>query len=84
MKIKKGKDSRGFSLYSFEDTHGNKCSFQESSNAEKECIWLGGDEIQMHLDRKMCKKLGELLLKFANEGWEMFDKDRKDLEKRDS
>lgn len=37
--------SRGFYYYNFKDTRGNKCSLQESSNAMKECIWIGADEI---------------------------------------
>jgi len=37
-------NNRGFSFITFEDSYGNECSLQESSNGTS--IWLGIDEVQ--------------------------------------
>jgi hypothetical protein len=41
------KTKRGFSISNFKDNRNNECSIQKSSNAEKECIWLGADKINL-------------------------------------
>ena len=42
MKIKK--TSRGFHIAEFKDINGIDCTIQKSSNAEKDCIWLGANQ----------------------------------------
>lgn len=44
MKLEKRKTNRGFGIVEFKDTYGVDCSIQMSSNAEKECIWIGCDD----------------------------------------
>lgn len=72
--------SRGFSLYGFEDRHGEACSLQESSLADEPCVWLGCDEAKvhprlgvplsprMHLTQSMAAELIEHLQHFIETG----------------
>ena len=41
MRIKKEKTCRGFSIITFKDLYGSKCSIQESSLATEDAIWIG-------------------------------------------
>ncbi len=42
---------RGFALYAdFLDTYGKAGSVQESSAAERRCVWVGAGEERLHLD----------------------------------
>jgi hypothetical protein len=40
------KTERGFSFSKFIDDYGIECSIQKSSNAEKNAIWLGVDNVK--------------------------------------
>lgn len=71
------KTNRGFERYEFTDLYGAKCSFQESSVAEKPAIWLGCDKgthhlndcyARMHLDVALAIKIRDLLDVFIKEG----------------
>ncbi len=39
--MRKSKTQRGFGFIEFKDEKGVECSIQMSSNAMKECIWIG-------------------------------------------
>ncbi len=41
------KTNRGFSYKEFKDAAGNVCSIQKSSRADKDCIWLGNNKIDL-------------------------------------
>lgn len=45
--MKKKHTNRGFSFYEFKDENDVKCNLQQSSNAEKNCIWLGADKLDI-------------------------------------
>lgn len=36
---------RGFGKYDFKDDHGEECSIQQSSVADRSCIWLGLNDV---------------------------------------
>lgn len=64
-----GETQRGFGLGSFQDDYDEHSSIQYSSNAERECIWLGLSKGErMHLTREMCDQLWPVLKQFAEEG----------------
>lgn len=44
MNINMKTTNRGFAVGDFTDKYGLKCSLQESSAADKPCIWLGVNE----------------------------------------
>lgn len=69
------KTQRGFKRGDFLDRYAAKCSIQESSLAQEECIWLGVDisregkeSDRMHLTRELAKELIPLLKKFVDTG----------------
>lgn len=75
--MKHSKTSRGFPIISFADLGGEPCSAQDSSSAERDCMWLGmqrGSHIhglclaRMHVDRKLAKKLIAILQRFVDTG----------------
>jgi hypothetical protein len=80
MRLKLKKTDRGFLRGEFTDLYGEECSIQESSLADREAIWLGREHeaihhaaeqapgSRMHLDRKMARKLGVMLTRFADAG----------------
>ena len=68
MKIKRTTTNRGFRLVSFIDSYGYDCSIQESSNAEKACIWMGIRDERMHLSQSEVKKLIPILQGFVERG----------------
>lgn len=82
MKITKTKTERGFQVREFEDRYNNRCTIQMSSLAQEECIWMGvsilsrsfyknlepHEQIRMHLNRKMVKKIIPILQKFVDTG----------------
>lgn len=39
--MKVTKTSRGFGIATFTDVNGYECSIQDSSTADKRCLWLG-------------------------------------------
>ena len=49
--MKEEKTHRGFSLSNFEDSYGNKCSLQQSSNIDPH-IWLGVDNPDIFIHDK--------------------------------
>jgi hypothetical protein len=79
--MKRQTTNRGFALYEFADGNGEPCSLQESSTAERDCIWLGcdrsppphhvtGEELspRMHLTREQVAELIPLLQHFVDDG----------------
>ena len=64
MKIEKHITERGFKKIEFKDMYNYNCSIQESSNVEPS-IWVGVSENRMILDKKMARKIGNMLLKFG-------------------
>lgn len=66
------KTSRGFGYLEFRDRYDYFCTFQQSSLALEECVWLGVHESRMHLTREMAGDIGRLLLRFESEGEDMF------------
>lgn len=47
---------RGFGYVEFQDNRRQDCSVQKSSNAEKDCIWLGCNDINLQMfDAIRCK-----------------------------
>ncbi len=50
--------SRGFRYYEFEDRNGNKCTFQKSSIATEDCIWLGLEDASPKILHGDAMKLG--------------------------
>jgi hypothetical protein len=42
----KSQTNRGFNLINFSDCYGHKCSIQESSLADQQCVWLGIDDAE--------------------------------------
>lgn len=69
---------RGFGRYEFRDDYGELCSLQESSNAEREAVWLGCDRgthaagevciARMHLTVPMVERLVEELNAWLSSG----------------
>lgn len=56
--------NRGFPVLSFVEADGAACSIQDSSLAERDCIWLGRDgkdAVRMHLTTDMAADLIDLL-----------------------
>ena len=49
--------ARGFGLSAFEDSLGQKCSFQDSSLATEAAVWLGVSDNRMHLTTDMIEAL---------------------------
>lgn len=45
--MKKKHTNRGFSFYEFKDENGVECNLQKSSNAERNCIWLGANKLEI-------------------------------------
>ena len=41
------KTNRGFAIYNFKDQYKKECSLQKSSLADKDCVWLGCDKIEL-------------------------------------
>lgn len=79
MTMKIEMTQRGFAVCNFLDEYQTKCSIQESSAAEKNCIWLGTNECKvhhvtgehlsrMHLTQEMVIDLIPLLITFAITG----------------
>lgn len=79
--MKKSHTTRGFDLYTFQDSYKKDCSLQMSSIADYEAVWLGRDGDQekhsitgellstrMHIDRKTARRLGLKLIAFAETG----------------
>ena len=77
--MKLNKTERGFSYLEFADDYSQECTMQISSNAERECIWLGVSNTgprmdnkdvnnRMHLTRVQARRLAKKLLKFADTG----------------
>lgn len=75
--------NRGFNLIEFKDYYGQPCSFQKSSIANQECIWLGVDKrtdlntgklleddnnFRMHLTKEQVQNLLPYLVEFAWSG----------------
>lgn len=46
MTLELEKTERGFSITNFKDYYGAKCSLQESSLVDPECIWFGIDNAE--------------------------------------
>ncbi len=59
---------RNFLRGDFDDRNDMPCSIQQSSLADEEALWLGSGQQRMHLTREMARKLGNLLINFANTG----------------
>ncbi len=59
---------RGFAIASFQDFYGVSCSIQDSSLAEYDAIWLGGNDNRMHLTREQVAQLLPLLRAFVEHG----------------
>jgi hypothetical protein len=70
---------RGFGYLEFADDYAQVCTLQHSSNAERECIWLGlsntGPHMdnkdvnnRMHLNRVQARQIAKKLLRFADTG----------------
>lgn len=61
---------RGFEIAKFKDQSGRECSIQKSSDATRDCIWLGYADTndRMHLTVKQVEKLLPLLQNFVNTG----------------
>jgi hypothetical protein len=68
MPIEIKKTERGFKKGDFTDAYGEKCSIQESSLAEEDCVWLGINNSRMHLTKSQVKELLPLLKHFAKTG----------------
>ena len=69
IKVELEPTERGFMRGEFIDANGNRCSIQESSNAEEKQIWLGFDEgKRMELTRDMVSALLPVLQKFVEKG----------------
>jgi hypothetical protein len=65
MKIVRG--NRGFAWANFRDTYGEPCSLQESSLISPH-IWLGRDQMRMHLSQEQVKELLPMLQAFVETG----------------
>ena len=50
--------SHGFAWLNFWDSYGETCSLQESSAALVPHLWIGRDQMRMHLNQE---QVGELL-----------------------
>lgn len=59
---------RGLGKADFGDRDGSGCSIQESSVAIEDCIWLGSNEVRMHLSREQVLELLPLLTYFVLNG----------------
>lgn len=68
MEIKKDETNRGFGIYSFLDSNGEKCSIQESSRAFPPSIWFGISPDRMHLTQEEVAMLLPILKHFAENG----------------
>ena len=59
---------RSFRRGEFEDRYGKLCSIQKSSLATEDCIWLGRDQMRMHLTQETAAELAKILIYFAGTG----------------
>lgn len=62
------KSNRGFTVGDFIDLYNNSCSIQESSLATQPALWLGVDDLRMHLTQGMAENLIPLLQHFVDTG----------------
>lgn len=54
--LKVTRTERGFEIGTFVDDYGQACSLQQSSNAERDCLWLGCDEGQ-HIEGRCLARM---------------------------
>ena len=76
--MKTKRTERGFAFKEFSDLYGSECSIQKSSLATNDAIWFGVDKhftldttknnVRMHLDKKLVKKLIPILQNFVKTG----------------
>ena len=59
--------ARGFGLIEFKDDYGASCSIQQSSNGERNCLWLGLNDANPQVLHGDARKLG--VQTNANAGW---------------
>lgn len=50
--------SRGFGVIEFTDAYGKSCSVQESSSADRSCIWLGIDDAEPSIMASQARSFG--------------------------
>lgn len=75
--------NRGFGLIQFKDLYGVDCRIQDSSSAEKACLWIGTEKDSMHLTRQMVKQLLPVLNEFVKQGdWLFRTRSFKRIKKR--
>lgn len=60
--------SRGFAWLNFWDSYGETCSLQESSAASAPHLWIGRDQMRMHLNQEQVKELLPYLQTFVETG----------------
>ena len=68
MGINITKTSRGFFISKFMDRYDKECKIQKSYLATEDCIWLGRQDVCMHLTQDMVKDLLPLLERFVETG----------------
>ena len=75
LKDRSPKSGRGLHGAEFKDTYGARVRVSDSSSASAPHMWLWceggnieGNNGSIHLNKKMAKELGEVLLKFARDG----------------
>jgi hypothetical protein len=69
--MNKATTERGFDIYVFEDSYGNECSLQKSSNACEDKIWLGVNNVEPKIMATDAIKLG-IQNYGQNTGWVPF------------